>query len=198
MSLRHVSVALPISACLIAPSVAAAQTRCVAGELVLPADETGATGSLDVVAADRQACVVRVESTDDVSGLIVFRATPKGTPEIADAPHPRLMVEMAQGLLRERDLRIKEPKWRRLDVPFSGFDGFGNGTMFGFDGLDAAGQPIADIVFLVFDGPEFHYDVTLVSAPEATHPDVWKVNIDRYRQVLAGLNKVKGAAPGGA
>jgi hypothetical protein len=189
MRFQRVAVALAIIACFIDASVAAAP-RCVAGELALPADDSGDTIPLDGVAPGREACLVKLESTAEVPGRIVFRATPKGTPGIADAPHPRLMVETAQRLL-DMGIRIQEPKFRKLNVPVSGFEGFGSGTMFGFDGLDADGQPTSDIVFLVFDGLEYHYDVTLVSAPESTHPDVWKANIDRFRALLTGLNKAK-------
>jgi len=168
-----------------------AQPRCVAGELLLPAHTPWVTLPIEDLPAGREGCLsLRAVARREFAGVIVFRATPRDTPEIADAPHPRLMLETI-ARLAEMNVRIDEPKWRKLDVSFSGFEGFGKGTMFGFDGVAIDDGEKSDVVFLVFDGPAFHYDVTLVTAAEATDPEVFKANLTGFRALLAGLNRAK-------
>jgi hypothetical protein len=190
-----VAVPLALGVCLAFPVNGLAQERCVAGELALPADTTWTTKRIEDLPEGREGCrSLRVLPTEEVVGRIVFRATPKGTPEIADAPHPRLMLETIERLAAA-NVRIGEPKWRKLDVPFSGLPGFGDGTMFGFDGEALDGAAKWDVVFLVFDGPAFHYDVSLLSPAEVTAPEVWRANVDGFRALLSGLNKAARQSP---
>lgn len=176
----------------LASGTVAAQGRCVAGEVALPADTTWVTTQMPGLLAGREGCVVTRLDGREVAGRIVFRATPKGAPGVDDNPHPRLLQETMQALAGA-NIRIDEPKWRRLGLPFSGagMEGFGNGTVFGFDGLPIEGDGSWDVIFLVFDGPAFHYDLTLVSISEALAPDEYKLNADGMLTVMRGLNRVR-------
>lgn len=188
----HTALALA-SLLLAAQPPAPPQDRCVAGELALPSSKTWTTTALDTVPKGRTACIaMRVTAPDTISGVILFRGTPKGTAAVADAPHPRLLME-AMAQLESMNVKIGEPKWRRQNVPFSGagMEGFGNGTMFGFDGVAIEGGDRSDVIVFVFDGPGHHYDVSLIGAAESESADEWKATVAAFSELLAGLNVVK-------
>jgi hypothetical protein len=168
-----------------------AQGRCAAGEVALPIDTTWVAAQMPGLPPGREGCVVTRPEDQEVAGRIVFRATPKGTPGIDDYPHPRLLEETMRGLARA-NIRIDEPKWRKMSLPFSGagMEGFGNGTVFGFDGLPIEGDGSWDIIVLVFDGPAFHYDLTLISISEVLAPAEYKLNTDGMLAVMRGLSRV--------
>jgi hypothetical protein len=69
-------------------------------------------------------------------------------------------------------------------------EGFGNGTVFGFDGLPIEGDGSWDVIVLVFDGPAFHYDLTLISISEVLAPAEYKRNTDGMLAVMRGLSRV--------
>lgn len=176
------------------PPAAHAQSRCVAGELALPADGVWTTSPMKDLPAGRSGCfALRVVAADEISGVVVFHATAKGTAAIADAPHPRLLAE-AMARLAGMNVRVTEPKWRKLDMPVSGAEGFGRGTAFGFDGTAIDDGQKSDVVIMVFDGPAFHYDVTLVGDAETTDAAEWKRTTDAFMELLARLNKVAATA----
>ncbi len=192
-----VVIAASIVALVFAPQPAHAQARCHAGELALPTVNAGWTSTRpQEIPPGREGCIATRVAKPDAVGRVYFRATPKGTPAIADLPHPRLLQETT-AWLTDADILIGEPKWRTLDVPFSGvgMEGFGSGTMFGFDGLTEDGDAAWDVVFVVFDGPAFHYDVTLVSVSERSAPDAFKQNVAGFRAILTGLNRITQKTP---
>jgi hypothetical protein len=88
------------------------------------------------------------------------------------------------------NIRVDEPKWRKMDVPFSGMPGYGHGTMFGFDGTAIEGDDRSDVILLVFEGPGYIYVASLVGPAEADDAADWKAALAGYRAMLAGLNKV--------
>jgi hypothetical protein len=185
--------ALALASLLAASPGAEQKQRCVAGELALPSGPPWAATALDTLPKGRTGCLaMRVVAPERISGVAVFRATPKGTGAIADAPHPRLLME-AMAQLESMNVRIAEPKWRRLDVPFSGagMKGFGNGTMFGFDGTAVDDGEKSDVIVLVFDGPAHHYDVSLVGRAESESAEEWRATVAAFRTLLSGLNVVK-------
>jgi hypothetical protein len=190
--MRH-AILLLASLLLFGPPSADQKERCVAGELALPSAPPWAAVALDTVPKGRTACVaMRMVAPEQISGVVVFRATPKGTGAIADAPHPRLLME-AMAQLESMNVKIAEPKWRRQDVPFSGagMTGFGNGTMFGFDGVAKDDGEKSDVIVFVFDGPAHHYDVSLVGRAESESAEEWRATVAAFRALLSGLNVVK-------
>jgi hypothetical protein len=188
--MRACLISASLALCALAASVASAQPpRCVAGELALPIDKPWVTQPLDDLAEGRQGCLsLRLVSPKEIAGVMLFRATPRAATRDEKVPHARVMFD-AIARLETMNVRIGEPKWRKQDVPFSGLPGFGQATMFGFDGRAIEGDERSDVLMLIFDGPEFHYDVSLVSDPEATAPDVFKTNLAGFRALIAGLNK---------
>jgi len=165
--------------------------RCVAGELALPQARPWAVTRLDTVPKGRSGCIgLRHVSADQISGVVIVRGTPRGTSAVADAPHPRLMLE-AMAQLEGMNIRIGEPKWRREDVPFSGagMEGFGRGTMFGFDGTAIDGDDKSDVILFFFDGPRHHYDVSLVGQAESVSADEWRATVRAFQSLLAGMNR---------
>jgi hypothetical protein len=173
------------------PAAAEPPERCVAGELLLPALEGWIAGPTPDLPAGREGCLLlRPIAEDTIGGLMSFRATPKDTAGVADAPHPRLMMELIEQL-KEMNIGVGEPQWRRQDVRFDGVEGFGNGTMFGFDGEAIEGGERSEVILFFFDGPDSHFDLLFFSEPAEVAPENHADNIAGFRQLLAGLNKAK-------
>jgi hypothetical protein len=177
----------------------AQSTRCIAGELALPApgiwttkaDGAWVTTPLEDLPKGHSGCLaMRFTAPEQVSGVVVFRATPRaalrGTPE----PHERVMLDAIERLA-SMNVKVATPKWRTLDVPFGGLEGFGKGTMFGFDGVAADDGEPSDVIVLVFDGPTHHYAASLVGSAEAKAQADWRQAVAGFRAMLAGLNAVK-------
>lgn len=189
MRARSLVLSATAGVCLLVSFPAHAQRRCVAGELALPADGVWTTTPAPKLPAGRTGCLaLRMMPPGEIASLVLMRATPKGTGAVSDAPHPRLLVEVI-ARLAEMNLRVTEPKWRKLNVPFSGLEGFGNATMFGFDGMAIGTGLDSDVVVLVFDGPSSHYDVTLIGEAEKTAPVEWKQSTAAFMALLNGLDK---------
>lgn len=186
--------------CLLVGADAHAQsTRCVVGDLALPApgiwttkaDGVWSTVAMDDLPKGLTGCTaMRVTAPDTVSGVAVVRATPRSALAGMRVPHERLLRDVIDRLTT-MNVRITEPKWRKMDVPFSGLQGFGNGTMFGFDGAAIDGGERSDVIVLVFDGPAHHYDLTLVGASEAVDEADWRQTVAGFRALVSGFNKVK-------
>lgn len=181
------------------PEARAQGERCVAGELALPppgiwtsrAEGLWTTTPLEDLPAGQSGCMaLRVTGPDSISGVIVMRAIPRAALAGSATPHVRLLEDVV-ARLKGMNVAITEPKWRKTDVPFAGLPGFGNGTMFGFDGTALEGGERSDVIVLVFDGPSQHYDLSLVGASEASAQADWRQAVGGFRALLAGLNVVK-------
>ena len=198
--LRSIRVGACLVALLFLAGTARAQpVRCTAGELALPApgiwttkaDGAWVTMPLEDLPKGHSGCLaMRFTAPEQVSGVVVFQATPRsalqGTPE----PRERMLLD-AMERLAAMNVRITEPKWRRTDVPFAGLQGFGNGTMFGFDGKAVDDGEPSDVIVLVFDGPTHHYAASLIGAAEEKAQADWLRAVAGFRAMLAGLNAVK-------
>jgi len=174
-------------------------TRCIAGELALPApgiwttkaDGAWVTTPMEDLPKGHSGCLaMRFTAPEQVSGVVVVRATPRTALRGASAPHEQVMLD-AMERLAAMNVRITEPKWRKTDVPFAGLQGFGNGTMFGFDGKAVDDGEPSDVIVLVFDGPTHHYAASLVGSAEAKAQADWRQAVAGFRAMLAGLNAVK-------
>lgn len=172
--------------------------RCVAGGLVLPAAgvwstrEDGVwavTSAADLQPGHTGCLATRVVSNDTISGVIVFTAAPRTTPD-GNLEARAATLHGALQRLASMNIAVGSPKWRQTDVPFDGLPGFGHATMFGFDGRAIEGDDRSDVIALVFEGPSHLYAISLVGARETDDKDAWRGAVAGFRAMLRGLNKV--------
>ena len=96
------------------------------------------------------------------------------------------LIAFETSVLEQMNFRVGKPIWKKDSVPISG-EGFINAKAIGFEAkLEGVEHP-NEAHFLVFEGPNHKYIISMITPAESISPDVYQTNTKAMGIVMRTL-----------